>query len=130
MEQILTSAQINDFDDEAVLVAGDPSWPLGVLGLAASRLVEKFYRPVFLWSENGRGEIKGSCRSDGRVSVVDLMEESRALFTHFGGHKMSGCFGVDQDKIHILEQALSDSYKKLFIAHSNDVEDFEGLIKE
>lgn len=99
-----------------VIVLGHVHWKPSVLGLVANSLKDDHDRPVFLWGKETSPTIKGSCRSDGRVSVVDLMEQSKELFTHFGGHKMSGGFALEQEKIHGLEDALSDSYKKLSVA--------------
>src|SRR3989344_566879 len=56
-----------------VLVMGNPKWRPGVLGLVANNLMEAHGKPVFLWGREGGEIIKGSCRSDGTVSVVDLM---------------------------------------------------------
>lgn len=99
-----------------VIVMGHLHWKPTVLGLVANSLKDDHDRPVFLWGKENGPIIKGSCRSDGRVSVVDLMEESRSLFLHFGGHKMSGGFAVEQENIHTLEDALVASYQKLRLA--------------
>lgn len=111
-----------------VIVMGHVHWKPTVLGLVANSLKDDHDRPVFLWGKEMSPTIKGSCRSDGRVSVVDLMEQSKELFTHFGGHKMSGGFALEQDKIHGLEEALSDSYKKLSIAGVAPEEDVEEVL--
>ncbi len=102
----------------AVFVAGSPSWSLGVLGLAASRLVEQHRRPVFLWSRNGRGEIKGSCRSDGTVNIVELMkatEESAGpgLFLSYGGHAQAGGFSLQPERLPVLAEHLSAAHRQL-----------------
>lgn len=98
-----------------VIVMGHVHWKPAVLGLVANSLKDDHDRPVFLWGKESGKVIKGSCRSDGRVSVVDLMESSRELFITFGGHKMSGGFSIEQDKLHTLEDALSSTYQKLSI---------------
>lgn len=102
-----------------VIVMGHLHWKPSVLGLVANSLKDDHDRPVFLWGKDGGKLIKGSCRSDGRVSVVDLMEASRNLFITFGGHKMSGGFAIDNEKIHGLEDALSLSYQKLYSLDSD-----------
>ncbi len=112
-----------------VIVMGHLHWKPAVLGLVANSLKDDHDRPVFLWGKENGKTIKGSCRSDGRVSVVELMESSRELFLTFGGHKMSGGFAVEQEKIHILEDALSASYQKLFLADSGELaEDFDDIL--
>lgn len=112
-----------------VIVMGHLHWRPAVLGLVANSLKDDHDRPVFLWGKENGKMIKGSCRSDGRVSVVELMESSRELFLTFGGHKMSGGFAVEQEKIHVLEDALSVSYRKLCFADSGEpTDDFDDIL--
>ncbi len=99
--------------DVPVLVIGNPDWKPALLGLAANSFAEEFSKPVFVWGRDGDGTIKGSCRSGGSVSVVTLMEKAKDMFIEFGGHSASGGFALLQDKVHFLEDALSDAYKNL-----------------
>jgi single-stranded-DNA-specific exonuclease len=97
-----------------VIVVGHPEWAPGLLGLAASNLAEEHHRPVFVWGRDGDGTIKGSCRSDGSVSVVALMSRVRAgFFLQFGGHEAAGGFSVSRDGIHTLEIELSETYRSM-----------------
>lgn len=93
-----------------VIVMGSIEWRPALLGLAANSLVEEFNRPVFLWGKEGGDTLKGSCRSDGSVDLVALMEEVREMFVEFGGHKYSGGFSVTHEHIHALEERLSHAY--------------------
>lgn len=108
-----------------IICMGNPQWQPGVLGLAASCLAEEYDRPVFLW---GRGEesdlIKGSCRSDGRVNIVDLMTRAREHFIDFGGHEFSGGFSISIDQVRYLEDALIAGYAAL---EKRGVRDDEAL---
>ncbi len=90
----------------SVIVAGDPDWKPSVLGLVANKLAEEHNKPVFLWGREGEGDLKGSCRSDGSVSLIDVMNGTADSFTHYGGHKMAAGFAVDQEHIHTLEEKL------------------------
>ena len=64
-----------------VIVIGNPKWRPGVLGLLASRLVEDYRRPAFVWGRGEEIELKGSCRSDGTVNMVEMMNGvSEGLF--------------------------------------------------
>ncbi len=93
-----------------VIVMGNPRWRPGLLGLAASHIVEEYERPAFLWGREGSVLIKGSCRSDGTVDVVELMGKTTELFLSFGGHSVSGGFSVSHEKVHLLEESLITSY--------------------
>lgn len=96
-----------------ILVMGNPNWRPSLLGLVANSLKDDHSRPVFLWGREGGSLIKGSCRSDGSVSVVELMEAVKESFVVFGGHAFSGGFSVSHEKIHSLEENLNVAYRKL-----------------
>lgn len=81
-----------------IIFAGSKSWSAGVIGLAASRLVQRYQRPVFLYAN--QGEIaKGSCRAPEGVDVVELMGCAKDYFSDFGGHKSSGGFSFEISKL-------------------------------
>ena len=97
-----------------VLVIGNPEWKPSLLGLVANSLVNDHKCPVFLWGRDGENILKGSCRGDGCVSTLDLMNEvEEGIFIEFGGHSMSGGFSVVQEKIHLLEEKLQIAYEKV-----------------
>jgi single-stranded-DNA-specific exonuclease len=95
--------------EKNVIVLGNPDWRPALLGLAANSIAEEYNRPVFLWGREGGEFIKGSCRSDGVTNLVSIMESAREIFLEFGGHKMSGGFSVDHQKIHFLEETLIEA---------------------
>lgn len=81
--------QVADLDNAAaVIVMGANHWPLGVLGLAASKLVEEFYRPTFVFNTEG-DEWRGSARSIEGFHLVDCLRECASLLYRFGGHAMA-----------------------------------------
>jgi single-stranded-DNA-specific exonuclease len=96
-----------------VFVMGNPEWKPSILGIAATSIAADFGGPVFLWGREDGTDLKGSCRSDGSVSVVDLMKIAKDSFEHYGGHDMSGGFAVKADQIHVLEGKLNDAYNEL-----------------
>jgi len=63
-----------------------------------------------VWGRDENNCIKGSCRSDGSVSIVELMTHSSDYFLDFGGHELAGGFTVHNEKIHFLEEALVKSF--------------------
>lgn len=94
----------------SVIVLGNPAWRPSLLGLAANACAEEFNRPVFLWGRDGDHCIKGSCRSEGRTNMVELMRAvPSGIFTQFGGHRHSGGFAVENDAVHYLEQRLNEA---------------------
>jgi len=96
-----------------VIVIGNPKWRVGVLGIVASNIMEEFGKPVFVWGREGSEHIKGSCRSDGTVNLVELMTAvSNKIFLDIGGHELAGGFSIEQKKIHLLEEELVAGYEK------------------
>lgn len=75
-------------DHSAGLVLFSPSWHPGIIGIVASRVVEKFYRPtVMLCEENG--VIKGSARSIKEFHIHEALTSMSELFLNFGGHRLA-----------------------------------------
>ena len=74
-------------DSQAALVFCAPDWHRGVLGIVASRLVERFCRPVFVLSEDSEtGLAQGSGRGIARFHLLEALESMPELFVKFGGH--------------------------------------------
>jgi len=129
-----------DTDSKSVIVIGNPSWRPSLLGLVANSLAEEYGKPAFLWGRDGEGVLKGSCRSAGNGSVIDIMNGAGDVFIECGGHDASGGFAVSGDSIHNLENALDKSCvdlsikkveKETFIDASISLEDVSwSLYKE
>jgi len=97
----------------SVVVVGNPHWKPGLLGLAATKVVELYGRPAFVWGRGDAAVIKGSCRSDGSVDVSVLMHETREFFLEYGGHARSGGFSTTVEHVVALPDALSGAYEKI-----------------
>jgi single-stranded-DNA-specific exonuclease len=111
-----------------VIVVGNLEWGPGILGLIAQKIIDETGKPVFIW---GYGEsqsvttgiddhsdeeitLKGSCRSLGDVSVVDLMAHvgkvtTGGLFEGFGGHEGAGGFSIRFEHIEKVSDALCEA---------------------
>ncbi len=70
------------------LVLFSPDWHPGIIGIVASRVVEKYYRPTIILCEDD-GVIKGSARSTREFHIHEALTEMSDLFTNFGGHKLA-----------------------------------------
>jgi single-stranded-DNA-specific exonuclease len=105
--------KLETYEHKEVVVIGNPKWRIGILGLVAGKICDQYKKPVFVWGKDENDCIKGSCRSDGSVSVVELMTETAESFIDFGGHELAGGFTVNNEKIHFLEEALSANFNKL-----------------
>lgn len=96
-------------DDVRVVVLGDTEWKPALLGLAANSIVQDRGGVVCLWGRDANGKLKGSCRSDGAISLADLFTHARAAFEECGGHAASGGFSVSHAQVHTLQASLTDA---------------------
>jgi single-stranded-DNA-specific exonuclease len=99
-----------DLSESPLIVMGNPHWRPGVLGLVAGSLADTHGKAVFLWGREGGEVIRGSCRSDGTINVVSLMQTAGDVFDHFGGHFASGGFSVSEERVHELAAKLNGAY--------------------
>lgn len=126
VKKIFETRKTNESMHE-VIVIGSSSWKVGVLGLVAGKIMDEYEKPVFVWGKDENDAIKGSCRSPGSVSLVELMTETSDSFLEFGGHEMAGGFTVQNDKVHFLEEVLSKAFLK--VKRDNNVADNNFDIK-
>lgn len=94
-------------DASPVTVLGDTAWKPSLCGLVANALMEERGGMVCVWGEDAEGRIKGSCRSDGARSVVEVCAQTKDVFIEFGGHHASGGFSVSRESVHTLGEALT-----------------------
>ncbi|MDO8576000.1 MAG: hypothetical protein Q7R90_01655, partial [bacterium] len=65
------------------------------------------------WGRDANGKLKGSCRSDGDVSLIDLFQNAGDVFEEYGGHVASGGFTVSHEQVHTLPEALARAMETL-----------------
>jgi len=82
-------------------------WHHGVIGIAASRIMEQFGKPCFIASEDN-GEIRGSARSFGDFSVFDALTAASEALSKFGGHPGAGGFTIKPGMTGIFHSLLED----------------------
>lgn len=88
-----------------IIFSYDESYHEGVIGLVASRLVQKYYRPSVVIALNDTYG-KGSVRSITGVDIISMLRKHEDLFIDLGGHPMAAGFTIDRKNIEILENQL------------------------
>lgn len=78
-----------DLEKENIIMAASDSWPPGVIGLVASRLVSAYGKPTLLFHLSKGGLAKGSCRSIPEFNMFNALHECRDLLKQFGGHSLA-----------------------------------------
>ena len=102
--------RIPDAGEHPVVVAGNPNWNPALLGLAANSLVDTHGKTVCLWGREGTGSIKGSCRGNGDVHIVEMFRAVADRLAQFGGHEHAGGFSVAHDDVHHLQEIFDDGF--------------------
>ena len=81
-----------------VLVVGGEGWHRGVIGIAASKLVDQYHKPAIVLSVDG-DVAHGSCRSIPAFNMLDALERCADLFQRFGGHKQAAGLTMDAARV-------------------------------
>jgi single-stranded-DNA-specific exonuclease len=105
---------------DRVLVVVRKDWHHGVIGIVASRLVERYGVPVFIgtYEEDDPSKIRGSARGIEEFHVFEALQFCRELLGKFGGHKMAGGFSLPTANLTAFKQKLSEfSHNILQIQH-------------
>jgi exonuclease RecJ (EC 3.1.-.-) len=103
---------LDDFNpaDRRTIAIFDPSWHQGVIGIVASRLKDKFYRPTITFAPGDEGFIKGSGRSIAGFHLRDALDlvskHAPSVMTKFGGHAMAAGLTIHADAFDAFSQAF------------------------
>lgn len=104
-----------NFAREQILVVAQEGWHAGVIGIAASRLVERYHRPAFVISlQEEKG--KGSGRSIRSFHLVKALEAAREFLLEFGGHEQAAGFTIHRDQIASLRKKLNEHSQAVYPA--------------
>jgi len=91
------------------IVLGNTAWKPALLGLAANSVMEDYGGLVCLWGRDAEGKLKGSCRTDGSVNLMDVFAQAREVFDECGGHTCSGGFSISHERVHHLPEVLEEA---------------------
>ncbi len=92
--------------DPLALVLHQPHWHSGVIGIVASRIVERFYRPTVMLTGKD-GIVRGSARSIDGVSIYDALQQCEHLLIGFGGHAAAAGVSLPAENLPAFREALS-----------------------
>ncbi|MFC1594392.1 single-stranded-DNA-specific exonuclease RecJ [Candidatus Omnitrophota bacterium] len=97
--------QVN-FRDHFVIVLSQKDWHIGVLGIVASKISDRFYRPTIIISLD-KEVGKGSARSIERFHIFDAISEVSDTLLGFGGHKYAAGITIAHDKVDSFREAIN-----------------------
>lgn len=95
-------------DEHHVLVLAKENWNPGVVGIVASRMVEKFYRPtIVLCIDPVKGTAKGSARSIAGFDLYEALTACKELLPHYGGHTMAAGMTMPIENLESFRQQIN-----------------------
>lgn len=103
-------AEADKYINDPVLVVSGADWNHGVVGIVASKLLEKYKKPAFVLQEMG-DESKGSARSYGDFSAADAISASEDIITKGGGHKLAAGITLPTKNIPAFRKRVNEFYK-------------------
>lgn len=107
VEALEQAARLGPPEERRMLVVSSSGWHAGVVGIVASRLVERFHRPALVLAEEG-GEAKGSGRSVEGFHLYDALARCASHLTRFGGHRHAAGVTLASSSIPALAEALEE----------------------
>ncbi|MGC4064192.1 MAG: DHH family phosphoesterase [Polyangiaceae bacterium] len=107
VEQAEEDIERAGWKDDAALVLGRPEWNVGIVGIVAGKLAERFERPVVVYGADG-DVCRGSVRGPSGAPLFDLVQSASAHLIRFGGHQAAA--GLE------LSLARVDAFRAAFVA--------------
>ncbi len=99
--------------EQPVLVLSAPAWPGGVVGIAASRLVERYGRPTILLCTPSDGPAHGSARSVEGINITAAIAAQKDLLLAYGGHPMAAGLSLPGDHLAEFRKRLEATVRKM-----------------
>ena len=130
--------QAEELADDRVLVVSSSGWSHGVIGIVASKLVEKYKKPVFIIGERGE-EATGSARSFGDFSAADAVRAADDIIIKGGGHRAAAGVTLATEKIGDFRQRVNEFYDSLQLENQEryllpradvEIDDFSEIDEE
>lgn len=110
LDQLRTNPSILE---EPVLVLGHAGWPAGVVGIVASRLVERYHKPALLFSFSEDGLARGSARSIEGLNIHAAISAQKQLLLRHGGHPMAAGLSLETKNLPEFSRRLSSTARKM-----------------
>lgn len=109
--------QFNQHNMPYGLVLFQRDWHQGVIGILASRIKDKYHRPVIAFADAGNGEIKGSCRSIVGLHMRDVLDvvdtQHPGMILKFGGHAMAAGLTIAESQLEAFSVAFDTAVRQV-----------------
>lgn len=113
-EALVVAEKSFNQSESSVIVLSSENYHEGVIGLIASRIVEKYYRPTIVLSIKG-DVAKASARSISGFNIIDAIRYHEELILEGGGHEMAAGFSINFDKIDMFTKKINEYARPLLL---------------
>jgi single-stranded-DNA-specific exonuclease len=129
LEKEMTEQAINQAEqlkNKSSIVVYSSSWNKGVIGIVASRLVDKFYKPTAVFTDSSNGMLSASLRSIKEIDLKIVLESCSHILEQHGGHKYAAGLVVKKENLQLFkdtfESAVENSQKEKVIEQELKIE--------
>lgn len=98
--------------DKSVVVAYDKGFHSGIIGIVASKIVDKYYKPTIIMDIKEDGTATGSCRSIEGFNIIEALNSMKDLFVKYGGHAGAAGLTIEVSKINEFEERMNNYAKE------------------
>lgn len=102
--------QLSQGDIDYIIIAHDPDWHVGILGLIAGKLSEKYARPAIIMQDFG-DNLVASARSPENFNITEALKHCSEYLITFGGHAQAAGFSIKKEKLNAFISAISQYAK-------------------
>ncbi|WP_037029323.1 single-stranded-DNA-specific exonuclease RecJ [Psychrilyobacter atlanticus] len=106
LEKVEAEIEKNRYYEDNVIVVSGVGFHHGVVGIVASKIVDKYYKPTIIMEEKD-GISKASCRSIEGYSIIEGLNSMREIFIKYGGHAGAAGFSIDADKVNEFRNKIN-----------------------
>ena len=108
VEKVEKHIEESDLKEDYVIVDYSPEYHHGVIGIAASKIVDKYYKPaIIIEVKEDEGIAVGSCRSIGNFNILEALQSMPELFVKFGGHSGAAGFTIGIKNLELFRKKIN-----------------------
>ncbi len=96
------------FENQKSIVLYNPSWHKGVIGIAASRIVDKYFKPTIILTES-QGQAVGSARTAGNFNIYNALQSCDTFLDGYGGHRHAAGLAINLDNLESFKIAFESA---------------------
>ncbi len=119
-QEALAQIEANSEEENATSVVFSSDWHKGVIGIVASRLIEKYYRPTLVFTKAGEGVLAASARSVRGFDVYAALDACSAHIIQFGGHKYAAGVTMKESEYNAFKTAFEQHVKNTLVQEQKD----------